>query len=1011
MSNIEINPAVIKDKVKYTLEENKRNGVVLRPYLDFSADRESAFIDATKESKITRGSNRKGRKQDSAEILDPLAAFRAKEEAENKKLELDEEDKRRELITECNRVISKLMKAYTHETQIYYMTPEEIRSLSVCKITSIDRGNELDGGLFDKSMGSNQRGVLCVTCGRDDKGCGGHCGYIDLPQPIINPIAEDETILVADCVCPWCGDTYIDENFFYGLKFDKLPKKKLLKAVSEVSRKWLWKLHDHRTGNGRVVAKTTYDREMKGSKLCYTMEDDNGKTQKYVRSIPRLKKIFAAIPKEKLKFLGFTGKTHPVNFIQECITVCPPCIRPPTVVNGKVTDHPLTERYANILTSIIRLGRHNGTEVDRETEFDNMYSHITSIAYGPEKQKGSTVNVPLKESGIFSGLGTKKGIFRWNFMGKRVDCSSRTVAGPGYELNFGEIMIPASFARKILLVPVIVNTFNQGMVAERFKNGVYKFMYMSLVAEKGAFPVKETHIRSYTPQIGDVVLRPLENGDRGLVGRQPSLHKYSIQGGHFVLNDWDTVKIHNLLNHGLNADFDGDEFTCHIMQDVIAMAECEMIMNSKYLIMNDQSNRPIMAMTFHGLLGSYLMSKFWVINGKRTEVLIPEHRFGEALSLLNDSYRKESLFERLTRWKVPTNSGRGLFSSVLPTNFSYKGNGLEIIDGVLVKGVLKKANIGLKVNSLVQVIYKLYGPKEAARFLNDCQKIADWFCMWNGLSIGYKEFDNNSKQVRKMIKEDVNKMQVEFYNLGAKPKDSIELYFWNRAVHGIVDKTKMTGKKIGERFLSENNTLNILSEDRGGGIKGSLANTSQITGSLGEQLVGANIPIPVLKNGTRCLIYYVSNDVALESMGYVSESYFGKGISPAGSYFHQMASRITLIDTARNVSEIGYTHRRCSKSLEQILINNLGMVVSTDGKMIQPLFGPGWNVGKTLPVKNLRSGEKIFFCDPKTEAETMNRIYEKRHGIKHDNKNKPLSEYELFKSRNGRFPKLSELVE
>lgn len=1009
MSNFGIDPAFIKDKVKDELEYRHAHGYVLRPYLDFSGDKESAFIDATKESKTTRGNKKKKKVQESADLLDPLASFKAKEEAEAKKLMLDEEDKKRELIINSNRLIANLPKCEVTETQIYYMSSDEIRNLAVCKVISIDRGNELEGGLFDKCMGSNQRGVLCVTCNRDDKGCGGHYGYIELPEPVINCSAEEETILVADCVCPWCGDTYIDEKFFYALKLDKVPKKKLLKAISEISQKWLWKLHDHRTADGKAVAKTTYDREMKGIKLCYTMEDDNGKIQKYIRSIPRLKKIFSAIPKDKLKLLGFTGKTHPANFIEDCIPVCPPSIRPPSVVNGKVVDHPLTERYSNILTSIIRLKRHNVAEVDRETELENMYAHIRSIAFGPEKQKG--VNVPLKESGIFSGLGTKKGIFRWNFMGKRVDCSARTVAGPGYELNFGEIMIPQGSAKKTLLVPVIVNKVNQIKVIERFRKGDYKFMQMSLVSEKGAFPIKEEHIRNYIPEIGDVMLRPLENGDRGLVGRQPSLHKFSIQGGHFRLNHWDTVKIHNLLNHGLNADFDGDEFTYHILQNVIAMAECEMIMNSKYMIMNDQSNRPMMAMTFHGLMGTYLMTKFWIINGKRTEVLIFSYRFDEALSLLNNSYRKSSLFERLERWNVTANSGRALFSVTLPTNFTYKGNGLEIIDGVLIRGVLKKANIGLKVNSLVQIIHKVYGPKEAARFLNDCQKIADWFCMWNGLSIGYKEFDNNSKEVRKMIKEDLNKMQVEYYNLGPKPSDAIELYFWMRSLHGIVDKTKINGKKIGEKFLRENNTLNILSEDRGAGVKGSLANTSQITGSLGEQFVGSNIPIPVLKNGTRCLIFYVSNDVALESMGYVAESYFGKGISPAGSYFHQMASRITLIDTARNVSEIGYTHRRVSKSVEQILINNLGMIVSTDGKMIQPLFGCGLNVGKTMPVKSSRSGEKIYFCDPKVEADVMNRIYEKRHNITHDNKRKHLSEYELFKKEHGRFPKLSELLD
>lgn len=1001
MANLTFDSDMLKYEVKMDVEYRRLNKIESRPFLDFSGETETVCGFSSKESIILKGNKKNKRSMETNDLLDPLAKFRMMEEAELKKLEIDDEDRKRNQLTEINILIADLPKCKVTKTQIYPMTPDEIRTLAVCKIISPDRGTELDGGLFDKSMGSTQRGVLCITCGRDDKGCPGHLGYTDLPQPIVNPIFEEETILTADCVCPYCGDTYITEKFFNSLGLNKVPKKKLLKVVSELSNKWLYKLHDH------GIAKTTYDREMKGPKLCYSVEID-GKTKKIGRSIPRLAKIFSAIPKEKLKLLGFTGRTHPLNFIQYCIPISPPCIRPPSIVNGKVVDHPITERYANILTSMIRLKRHNGAEVEREAEFDTMYKHIRSIAFGPEKQKG--VNIPLKESGIFSGLGTKKGIFRWNFMGKRVDCSARTVAGPGYELNFGEIMIPASSAKKVLLVPVKTTKLNHRLVIERFKKGDYKFMQMILVSKSGSWPIGEKQIREYTPKIGDIFLRPVENGDRGLVGRQPSLHKFSIQAGHFRLNKWDTVKIHNLLNHGLNADFDGDEFTYHILQDVIAMAESEMIMNSKYQIMNDQSNRPMMAMTFHGLMGTYLMSKFWIIAGKRTEVSIPNTRWEEACSLLNDSYRKESLPDRLDTWNVPQRSGRALFSLVLPTNFTYKGNGLEIIDGVLIKGVLKKSNIGLKVNSLVQVIYKTYGPKEAARFLNDCQKIADWFVMWNGLSIGYKDFDGNRKEVVKMLKEDLSKMQVEYYNLGPKPTDSVQFFFWMRSLHGIVDKTKINGKKIGEKFLKDNNTLNILSEDRGAGVKGSLANTSQITGSLGEQFVGSNIPIPELKGGTRCLPYFVSDDVSLESMGYVFRSYMD-GISPSDSYFHQMASRITLIDTARNVSEIGYTHRRCSKSLEQILISNLGMIISTDGKMIQPIFGPGWNIGKTMPVKNSRCGEKIFFCDPKTESDMFCRIYEKRMGIPHNNSHKDVSEYDVFKIKHGRFPKLSELLE
>ena len=189
-----------------------------------------------------------------------------------------------------------------------------------------------------------------------------------------------------------------------------------------------------------------------------------------------------------------------------------------------------------------------------------------------------------------------------------------------------------------------------------------------------------------------------------------------------------------------------------------------------------------------------------------------------------------------------------------------------------------------------------------------------------------------------------------------------------------------------------------------------------------------------MKGKTRCLPYYVSNDISLESIGYVIHSYMD-GITPPASLFHEMASRITLIDTARNVSEIGYTHRRVEKSLEPIIISWLLLVVSSDGRLFQPIFSAGWSVDKSLPVKTKRTGERIFFCNFEDEAKLLCRIHEKKVlGITPENEEleaksiaegkgslglikkkakiiKINDEFHAFKKTNGRFPKFSELSE
>jgi len=935
------------------------------------------------------------------EKLDPIASYKAQELAQTRIEAINEERKREEAIN-TNTNLYELPKYKVQSTQLYAMSDAERRAMSVVNVNSLIREPGETDGLFDERMGTIEKTKECVTCGRNDRGCRGHAGHIELPVKFVNPIFQKQCIWALDCICPFCGDTYITEAFAQALGVYSMPESKRLKFCSEISNAWLHKLHNHGTPH------CEYNKDFTGHKLCFTITKSDKTVKKYVRSIENMEKIFSTCPREKLKIIGFTGKSHPLNFIMSCIVCAPPCIRPPAFVDGKPRDHFLTTVYHQILSRIFRLQSYMNSDLERDLELDNLYSDIKMIAYGPEKKLGNKIS--QKEAGIFPSFKTKRGQMRGNMMGKRVDHCGRSVAGPGYELHPGEVKIPASFA-KILYVEVVVNRYNLPLVIARYKRGDYKFIKMKLVSEKGIFQIKEHHLHQYIPQIGDVLIRPIETGDRGLTGRQPSLHAESIMGYNFVVDKYETIKIHSSNNACFNADFDGDEVTIHIAQTIMAMVECMTVMNFKNHILNVQSNRPMMALAFHGLIGWFLATADW----GRGNIIIPIKRFNQALSLINNSYRKETLFRRLeivseyTKTKIEKYSGNTLFSLCLPTNFTYEGGGLKIVDGILVKGTLKKSNIGLKVNSLIQIIAKMYSIPEACRFLNDAQILADWFTMWHGFSIGYKDFNANRSEVLKMLKKDLNKMQLEFYNLGPRPKDPIALFFWMRNAHNLLDRTKDNGKKIGEEYLKAWNGLNILSDDRGSGAKGSGTNTSQITGSLGAQFVGASIIMYELKNGTRCLPFFVSDDVAVESIGYVVNSYMD-GISLSACIFHNIAARLGLIDTAKSTAEVGYTHRRVEKSLEPITISWLGMVTSTDGRMFQPLFNCGFDVSKMVPVNTKRYGEKIFFCDMQAEANLLNRIYERKHlGGKKLEAAKEVDEYEVFRRENGRRPKFSEL--
>ena len=82
-----------------------------------------------------------------------------------------------------------IVRTEIEEVGFSLYTDEEVRNLSVCKITSpiaTDAlGNVVQGGLEDSKLGLvDSRSGPCVTCGMNYFNCPGHMGHIDLCVPV-----------------------------------------------------------------------------------------------------------------------------------------------------------------------------------------------------------------------------------------------------------------------------------------------------------------------------------------------------------------------------------------------------------------------------------------------------------------------------------------------------------------------------------------------------------------------------------------------------------------------------------------------------------------------------------------------------------------------------------------------------------------------------------------------------------------------------------------------------------
>jgi len=121
------------------------------------------------------------------------------------------------------------------------------------------------------------------------------------------------------------------------------------------------------------------------------------------------------------------------------------------------------------------------------------------------------------------------------------------------------------------------------------------------------------------------------------------------------------------------------------------------------------------------------------------------------------------------------------------------------------------------------------------------------------------------------------------------------------------------------------------------GAKGSLVNFSQIACLLGQQeLEGRRVPRTATGTTLPCFSPY---DGGARAGGFVGDRFL-TGLRPQEYYFHCMAGREGLVDTAVKTSRSGYLQRCLVKNLEALRVAYDGTVRDDcDGSVVQFLYG------------------------------------------------------------------------
>lgn len=321
----------------------------------------------------------------------------------------------------------------------------------------------------------------------------------------------------------------------------------------------------------------------------------------------------------------------------------------------------------------------------------------------------------------------------------------------------------------------------------------------------------------------------------------------------------------------------------------------------------------------------------------------------------------------------------------------------------LVCGVIDKAQFGKY--GLVHTVQELYGSDVAGLLLGAFSRLFTSFLQFHGFTCGLDDLmvspDCDKEMKMELEGEDVGeKVHRKFVNLENQKTGTRELQLETEKIirsNGVTatasldnlmqtelrDKGSMISKKWLPKGLLKPFPQNCISLMTISGAKGSSVNFQQISFLLGQQeLEGKRVPRMV---SGKTLPSFPPWDFTSRAGGYIIDRFL-TGLRPQEYYFHCMAGREGLVDTAVKTSRSGYLQRCLIKNLECLKVSYDYTVRDADGSIVQFYYGEdGVDVHQTSFLNNidlLRANREIVFQKYSQPLEFNSYIQELPQGVK-----------------------------
>ncbi len=285
------------------------------------------------------------------------------------------------------------------------------------------------------------------------------------------------------------------------------------------------------------------------------------------------------------------SNNRPEWMILTVLPVIPPDLRPMVQLDGgRFATSDLNDLYRRVINRNNRL-KHllelGAPDVIVRNEKRMLQEAVDSLIDNSQRGKALSRRGRRELKSLSDMLKGKKGRFRRNLLGKRVDYSGRSVIVIGPKLKLHQCGLPKTMALE-LYRPFVISR----LVRHNYANNV-----------KGAKRIIERE----KPEVWEVLEEVIRERPV-LLNRAPTLHRLGIQAFEPQLVEGKAIQIHPLVCSAFNADFDGDQMAVHVPLSDKAVQEARELMLSTKNLLKPADGQPIVGPSKDMVLGNYYLT-------------------------------------------------------------------------------------------------------------------------------------------------------------------------------------------------------------------------------------------------------------------------------------------------------------------------------------------------------------------------------------------------------------------